>query len=121
MERESFGEDGLPTTAPLLKEVSANGSQGSSVMSPSDCAVTPLLVFSTLIAVSGSFVFGCTVSTVSIFFYSDKVSLFSFMIGQHCVSKKISGFSVGLRVRIKRPRSVSATLAELVSTSVFGV
>ncbi|XP_030440426.1 sugar transporter ERD6-like 5 [Syzygium oleosum] len=60
MERESFGEDGLPTRAPLLKEVSANGSHGSSIMSPSDCAVTPLLVFSTLVAVSGSFVFGCT-------------------------------------------------------------
>ncbi|XP_039162513.1 sugar transporter ERD6-like 5 isoform X1 [Eucalyptus grandis] len=53
-----LGEDGLP--GPLLaQEASALGSHGSSFMSSSDPAVTPLVVFSTLIAVSGSFVTGC--------------------------------------------------------------
>ncbi|XP_048136936.1 LOW QUALITY PROTEIN: sugar transporter ERD6-like 5 [Rhodamnia argentea] len=38
---------------------SLDGSHGSSVTSSSDPAVTPLVVFSTLVAVSGSFVTGC--------------------------------------------------------------
>ncbi|XP_056166021.1 sugar transporter ERD6-like 5 isoform X2 [Syzygium oleosum] len=59
LERERLGEDGLPTSPLLPKEVSAHGSHGSSIMSSTDLAVTPLVVFSTLVVVSGSFVTGC--------------------------------------------------------------
>ncbi|KAK3441696.1 hypothetical protein EUGRSUZ_B02016 [Eucalyptus grandis] len=59
LERERLGEDGLQTGPLLPQEASALGSHGSSFMPSSDPAVTPLVVFSTLIAVSGSFVTGC--------------------------------------------------------------
>ncbi|KAF8038970.1 hypothetical protein BT93_B1500 [Corymbia citriodora subsp. variegata] len=59
LDREKLGEDGLPTGPLLLQEDSAHGSRGSSIMSSSDPAVTPIVVFSTLVAVSGSFVIGC--------------------------------------------------------------
>ncbi|KAI6684826.1 hypothetical protein NL676_030739 [Syzygium grande] len=59
LERERLGEDGLPTSLLFPKEVSAHGSHGSSIMSSIDPAVTPLVVFSTLVVVSGSFVIGC--------------------------------------------------------------
>ncbi|KAK3433791.1 sugar transporter ERD6-like 5 isoform X1 [Eucalyptus grandis] len=53
MERESQEEDGLSTSSLLL------GNYGES-MTSSDPSVTPLLVFSTLVALCGSFVSGCT-------------------------------------------------------------
>ncbi|XP_048136934.1 sugar transporter ERD6-like 5 isoform X1 [Rhodamnia argentea] len=60
MEREEgLGEDGSPTSALLPKEVSAHGSHGGSVTPLSDPAVTPLVVFSTFVAVGGSFMTGC--------------------------------------------------------------
>ncbi|KAI6684819.1 hypothetical protein NL676_030732 [Syzygium grande] len=59
MERGSSGEDGLLTSALLPEEVSAHGNHGSSVTASSDPAVTPLVVFSTFIAVGGSFMTGC--------------------------------------------------------------
>ncbi|KAI6684822.1 hypothetical protein NL676_030735 [Syzygium grande] len=59
LERERLGEDGLPTSLLFPKEVSAHGSHGSSIMSSTDPAVTPLVVFSTLVVVSGSVVTGC--------------------------------------------------------------
>ncbi|KAL3750189.1 hypothetical protein ACJRO7_011210 [Eucalyptus globulus] len=61
LEREKLGEDGLPTGPLLLKEVSAQGSHGSSIMSSIDPAVTPLVILSTLVAVSGSFTAGCAI------------------------------------------------------------
>ncbi|XP_039162519.1 sugar transporter ERD6-like 10 isoform X3 [Eucalyptus grandis] len=60
MVRESQEEDGLSTGSLLLKEVSNCGSHSDSVSS-SDSSVTVLLVFSTLVAVCGSFVTGCAV------------------------------------------------------------
>ncbi|KAL3750195.1 hypothetical protein ACJRO7_011216 [Eucalyptus globulus] len=59
MERESIEEDGLPTSTLLPKEVSVHGSHGNPVVPSSDPAVTPLVVFSTFIAVGGSFMTGC--------------------------------------------------------------
>ncbi|XP_056166121.1 sugar transporter ERD6-like 5 [Syzygium oleosum] len=58
MGREIAEEDGLPTGSLLLKDVSGDGNPGSSTSS-SDPSVTPLVVFSTLVAVCGSFVTGC--------------------------------------------------------------
>ncbi|KAI6703036.1 hypothetical protein NL676_012172 [Syzygium grande] len=52
MERESPEEDGMPTSSLLV------GNSGDS-MSSSDPSVTPLVVFSTLVAVCGSFATGC--------------------------------------------------------------
>ncbi|KAF8038976.1 hypothetical protein BT93_B1503 [Corymbia citriodora subsp. variegata] len=60
MERESIGEDGLATSALLPIEVSAHGNHGGSITPSSDPAVTPLVVFSTFVAVGGSFMTGCT-------------------------------------------------------------
>ncbi|XP_030460628.1 sugar transporter ERD6-like 10 isoform X1 [Syzygium oleosum] len=60
MERESLEEDGLSTSSLLLKEVSTRGNHGDPISS-NDSSVTVLLVFSTLVAVSGSFVTGCAV------------------------------------------------------------
>ncbi|XP_048136667.1 sugar transporter ERD6-like 5 [Rhodamnia argentea] len=59
LERERLAEDGFPTSPLLPEEVSAHGSHGSSITSSSDAAVTPFVVFSTLVAVSSSFVMGC--------------------------------------------------------------
>ncbi|KAL3750200.1 hypothetical protein ACJRO7_011221 [Eucalyptus globulus] len=59
MGRGSPEEDGLPTSSLLLlREVPGYGNHGNSVPS-SDPSVTPLVVFSTLVAVCGSFVTGC--------------------------------------------------------------
>ncbi|KAF8038819.1 hypothetical protein BT93_B1386 [Corymbia citriodora subsp. variegata] len=60
MVRESVEEDGLSTGSLLLKDVSNCGDPGDP-MSSSDSSVTVLLVFSTLVAVCGSFVTGCAV------------------------------------------------------------
>ncbi|KAL3750199.1 hypothetical protein ACJRO7_011220 [Eucalyptus globulus] len=57
MGRESTEEDGLPTGSLLLKDAH-DGNRGNSTSS-SDPSVTPLVVFSTLVALCGSFVFGC--------------------------------------------------------------
>ncbi|XP_056166115.1 sugar transporter ERD6-like 5 isoform X2 [Syzygium oleosum] len=58
MGRERPEEDGLPTGSLLLKDVSGDGNHSNSTSS-SDPSVTPLVVFSTLVAVCGSFVTGC--------------------------------------------------------------
>ncbi|KAI6684812.1 hypothetical protein NL676_030725 [Syzygium grande] len=58
MGRERPEEDGLPTSSLLLKEVPGYGNRGNS-LSSSDPSVTPLVVFSTVVAVCGSFVTGC--------------------------------------------------------------
>ncbi|KAF8038974.1 hypothetical protein BT93_B1502 [Corymbia citriodora subsp. variegata] len=60
MVRESVEEDGLSTGSLLLKDVSNCGDSGDPISS-SDSSVTVLLVFSTLVAVCGSFVTGCAV------------------------------------------------------------
>ncbi|KAF8038977.1 hypothetical protein BT93_B1504 [Corymbia citriodora subsp. variegata] len=58
MGRESPEEDGLPTSSPLLNEVPGYVNHDNSTSS-SDPSVTPLVVFSTLVALCGSFVSGC--------------------------------------------------------------
>ncbi|KAF7846930.1 hypothetical protein BT93_L3564 [Corymbia citriodora subsp. variegata] len=58
MGRESPEEDGLPTSSLLLNEVPGYVNHDNSTSS-SDPSVTPLVVFSTLVALCGSFVSGC--------------------------------------------------------------
>lgn len=78
METSESLEEVLIPNPPLLepRPMITNEIGNGSGMYESDSSTTPAVVFSTLVAVCGSFTYGCAVSSIVVLLLSEKINTF---------------------------------------------
>lgn len=78
METSESLEEGLIPNPPLLEPTPmiTNEIGNGGGMSESDFSTTPAVVFSTLVAICGSFTYGCAVRSIAVFLLSEQVNTF---------------------------------------------
>ncbi|KDO45001.1 hypothetical protein CISIN_1g040289mg [Citrus sinensis] len=93
METSESLEEGLIPNPPLLEPTPmiTNEIGNGGGMSESDFSTTPAVVFSTLVAICGSFTYGCAVRSIAVFF-AVRASQYIFLARLISKCLKIGGF-----------------------------